>query len=134
MECDWHNREQYYKNMETINQNELSYIVANELPEVQEEIDHLRSKENIAGVMQIVATYAKDMLRAKHFNKVSRCIRLVGWLYGRGNDAVRDIIANVFVRSFNGMRGLCSQWEWIKLRERMPANLYSVYVHQNRNY
>lgn len=120
--------------MKTINQNDLSHVVASELPDVRDEIDHLQAKENIAGVMQVVATYAKDMLRAKHFAKVSRCMRLVGWLYGRGNVFVRDIIANVFVRSFNGMRNLCDQREWMQLREAMPSNLYSVYVLQNRNH
>jgi len=120
--------------MKTINQNELSYVVTVELPEIEEEIGHLHSKDNIAGVMQVVATYAKDMLRAKHFAKVSRCMLLVGRLYGCGNASVRDIIANVFVRSFNGMRTLCSQWEWRQLREGMPPNLYAVYVFQNRTY
>ncbi|MGK6352157.1 DUF7674 family protein [Parapedobacter sp. DT-150] len=118
--------------METINQNELSSIIESELPEVKDEIVHLTAKDNVAGAMQIVATYMRDMMQEKKLAKVVRCMKLVGWLYGRGNDRVRDIIANVFVRSFNGLRNACSQWEWVQLREQMPANLYSVYVYQNR--
>ena len=118
--------------MEKINQMEIRDIIISEIPEVKDEVSKLSSKDNIAGAMQIVVTFTRDMLKGHHLSKVHWCIALIGWVYGRGNEMVRDIIANIFVRSFNGMRNLCSQVEWQIIQEQMPANLYAVYVYQNR--
>ncbi|GGC42469.1 hypothetical protein GCM10011386_38390 [Parapedobacter defluvii] len=118
--------------METINKKEFSFIVASELPDIRDEISHIRSKENVAGVMQAVVNYMRDMVRDKQLDKVLRCMNLVGWMYGRGDGAIRETIANVFVRSFNGLRNQCTNWDWERIREHMPANLYSVFTVQNR--
>ncbi|SEL10089.1 DUF7674 family protein [Parapedobacter koreensis] len=118
--------------METIRQEEFSLIIVSELPEVKNDVVSLCRKGNIAGVMQIVVNYMRDMVRGKQLDKVLRCMNLVGWMYGRGDSAVREIIANVFVRSFNGLHNQCTNWEWERIREDMPANLYSVYTVQNR--
>lgn len=118
--------------METINKKELSFIVASELPEIRDEISQIRSKENVAGVMQAVVNYMRDMAYGKQIDKIVRCLKLVGWVYGRTDNTIRDTISNVFVRSFNGLRNRCSNWDWTRIRQQMPSNLYSVYAVQKR--
>ncbi|GGG94679.1 hypothetical protein GCM10007415_32200 [Parapedobacter pyrenivorans] len=118
--------------METINRKELSFIVASELPEIRDEIGHIRSKENVAGVMQAVVNYMRDMARGRQIDKIVRRMKLVGWVYGRTDSAIRETISNVFVRSFNGLRNRCSNWDWTRIQQQMPSNLYSVYAVQNR--
>lgn len=116
-----------------ISQVEVPEIIASEIPEVKDEIGRLSSRDNIAGAMQIVVTYVREMLQNHRVTKANWCIAFVGWLYLKGNEGVREIIENVFVRSFNGMRRLCSPAEWVIIQQRMPATLYAVFVFQNRN-
>lgn len=120
--------------MKTINQQEITGIIAREIPEVKAEIDHLSSQANIAGVMQIVVTFARDMLVQRSLAKVNWCMALIGWMYGRGDQTVKEMIENVYVMSFNGMRNLCGQREWQLIQQQIPANLYSIYITQNQGY
>lgn len=120
--------------MERIKKNELLGIITSEIPEVNNEIDRLSSKENIAGVLQIVVTFTRELLKNQRWAKVNWNMMLIGWVYDRGDEAVKDMIENVFVRSFNGMQNLCGQSNWQLVQKKIPISLYSIYLSQNRNH
>jgi hypothetical protein len=134
MERLWHTEVQTANKMYKINQVELPEIIAQEIPEIKSEIGRLSSKENIAATLQVVVTYTREMLTRHQVAKVNYCMALMGWIYNLGNEPIRDLIENLFVRSFNGMRSLCRPNEWDQIQSRMPAKLYMVYKGQNSFY
>lgn len=134
MERLWHREVQTKNKMYKINQTELPEIIAQEIPEVKNEIGKLSSKENIAATLQIVVTYTREMLTRHQVAKVNYCMALMGWIYSLGNEPIRDLIENLFVRSFNGMRSLCRPKEWNEIQSRIPTRLYTVYMAQNEIY
>lgn len=134
MERLWHMEVQTTNKMYKINQMELPEIIAQEIPEIKSEIGRLSSKENIAATLQIVVTYTREMLTRRQVAKVNYCMALMGWIYNLGNEPIRDLIENLFVRSFNGMRSLCLPNEWDQIQSRIPVKLYNVYMVQNSFY
>lgn len=118
--------------MKTIEINELAEIICTEIPDIKPELNKLSSKENIAGMIQIVVTFTRELLKTRNWGKVNWNMMLIGWIYGRGDQTIKDIIENVYVRSFNGMKNICGQFEWEILQKKIPANLYSVYLYQNK--
>lgn len=117
--------------MKEIHKCELPEIISSEIPEIKDELSRLSSKENSAGVLQIVVTFTRDLILKHRWAKVKWNMMLVGWLYDKGDRAVKDIIENLFVRSFTGMQHLCSQHNWQRIQRQIPTNLYSLYLNQN---
>ncbi|MCL4639006.1 MULTISPECIES: DUF7674 family protein [Olivibacter] len=115
--------------MNKINQDEIPDIISAEIPEIKREISEL-SRENLAGALQVVVSYIRDRITVHEIAKVIYSISLVGWIYNCGNERVKDLIENLFVRSFNGMRKLCSQYEWGLIEKRIPIKLLTVYTKQ----
>lgn len=118
--------------METIKPTEVSRIISLEIPEVKNEVNKLSGDHNVAAVLQVVINYIREMLVTHNLERANQCIILIGQIYGRGNTMVQDIIENLFVRSFNGMKRLCGPIEWQKLQIKIPWSLRKVYVLQNR--
>lgn len=117
--------------MESINQRELPAIISTGIPEVKSEVARLTSRENIAGMLQIVVNFVRTRLMKQDVTRAGYCIRLIGRIHQRGNSSIKDIIENLFVRSFNGMERLCSPKEWKILQSKMPGNLQEAYDRQN---
>lgn len=119
--------------MNTINQQDVYEIIASEIPEVDEEMKTLSSRENLAATLQLVVNYVRDKLSLHEIGKAQYCIALVGWLYGVGNDRVRELIEHLFVRSFNSIKKHCNQQEWTQIERTMPNRLLSIYSTQNEH-
>lgn len=115
--------------MNKINQDEIPDIISAEIPEIKREISEL-SRENLAWALQVVVSYIRDRITVHEIAKVIYSISLVGWIYNCGNERVKYLIENLFVRSFNGMRKLCSQYEWGLIEKRIPIKLLTVYTKQ----
>lgn len=116
--------------MKIIHPLEVPIMISRKIPEVQEEVGKLTSPDNIAGALQVVVNYIRALLHRHRFSKVQYCITLIDQIYGGGSPAVREIIEQLFIRSFDGMRKLCTQKEWLVLQSKMPLNLHAVYIHQ----
>ena len=116
--------------MKIIHKSDLLPLISAEIPEVSEEVNRLSSKENIAGAIQIVVTFMKDMLQHHNLPRVRWSMMFMGWLYGRSDAAVKEIIENLFVRSFNGMKRICNPQEWQSVETKIPYSLRSVYIRQ----
>ena len=113
-----------------INRNKAAKYFANYYPEIKEEIRFLSLRKNFAGIIQSIINYLFHLLeQSKQIIVVSK-IKEMGWLYTRGNNEVKDLIENLFVRSFRAMQKRCSPKDWNFLLEKCPIAFQNIYQNQ----
>ena len=113
-----------------INRNKAAKYFANYYPEIKEEIRFLSLRKNFAGIIQSIINYLFQLLeQSKQIIVVSK-IKEMGWLYTRGNNDVKDLIENLFVRSFRAMQKRYSPAEWNFLLEKCPIAFQNIYQNQ----
>lgn len=113
-----------------ISRNEAAKCIALQYPEIRKEIQFLSYQKNFAGVIQSVINYLFQLLEEGKRNKVSTKIQRMGWLYKRGNFSIKNLIENLFVRSFNAMKKRCNAKDWKMILEKSP--LVFQKLHQNQ--
>ncbi|NQD71600.1 hypothetical protein HP439_12795 [Sphingobacterium shayense] len=120
--------------MNNINENAASFYLAYHYGEIKEEISKLSDHKNFAGIFQAIVNHINLLLSKGQIEKIGTKIKFIGWLYKRGNVYVKEIIENLFVRSFAGMKRRCTAEQWIYIYQLIPSNLKSIYELQNNNY
>lgn len=108
----------------------LPEVISNGIPELKQEVGKAFYKQNAAAVLQVVVNFARDMLVKRNLCRVKWCIYYVGSVHEKGDAVVKDIIENLFVRSFNGMKRLCGPVEWQEVYSKIPVNLGTIYLRQ----
>lgn len=116
--------------MDTINENIATDYITAHYKEINNEIRQLSNHKNFAGILQAVVNFLKSQLTNGQIQKIGDRIKVMGWLHKRGNDYVRFIIENLFVRSFDSMKKSCTPPQWEDLYKRFPLDLKKVYVAQ----
>lgn len=119
--------------MSTINQNKASKYFIVKLPEIKEEINGLIAKRNFAGVLQAIVNHLKSLLQQSKIRLMAHIIRNVGWVHARGSLYIREIIGNLFVRSFEGLRKRCNITQWQHLYGKFPPAFRKMYLRQTKN-
>lgn len=119
--------------MNKINQTGASRYLAAHYLEIKEEINTLSSDRNFAGVLQAIINYLRVLLTHSQIKAMSHFIRSVGWVYCRGNQYVKYIVENLFVRSFEGIRKRCTPQQWQFLFKKLPQPFKNIYSLQNKN-
>lgn len=117
--------------MEKICLDEMYTIITSELPEVTLEITKPTTKKNPAAVIQGVVNYLRDRLALHEIAKVRYTMAFMGWVYARSEDKARELVENLFVRSFNSLKRHCSGFEWEEIESSIPQRLYTIYLLQN---
>ncbi|MFU1855750.1 hypothetical protein ACK8HY_01905 [Sphingobacterium sp. NGMCC 1.201703] len=120
--------------MNKINEQSASQYLADHYGEIKEEINDLSSRRNFAGIFQAIVNHINYLLSNGQVEKIGSRLKYMGWLYRRGNEQVRNIIENLFVRSFRGMKRRCTSEEWIYMYQQIPKNLKQIYLLQSNNY
>lgn len=108
----------------------LPEVISSGIPELKQEVGKAFYKQNAAAVLQVVVNFARDMLVKRNLSRVKWCIHYVGSVHEKGDAVVKDIIENLFVRSFNGMKRLCTPAEWQEIYSKIPENLGIIYSNQ----
>ncbi|WP_312191814.1 hypothetical protein [Sphingobacterium sp.] len=119
--------------MKKINEQSAGQYLADHYGEIKEEINHLSSHRNIAGIFQAIVNHSNYLLANGQIEKIGIRLKYIGWLYKRGNEQVCDLIENLFVRSFRGMKRRCTSEQWIYMYQHIPKNLKQIYLLQNTN-
>ncbi|ADY52142.1 MULTISPECIES: DUF7674 family protein [Bacteroidota] len=119
------------KSKQKINEDRAAVYLAEHHKEISNEIRELSAHKNFAGILQAVVNLIRCLLEKGEFTKITRHIRYIGWIYQRGNDYIRYIIENLFVRSFEGIRRRCSPNQWQQLYTEIPKPFQVVYLTQN---
>lgn len=118
--------------MDTINEDTAGTYLAYHYGEIKDEINELSTRKNFAGIVQAIVNHINSMLTKGKAEKIGTQIKFIGWLYKRGNDYVKYIIENLFVRSFEGMKRRCTTEQWIYVYQLIPNNLKQVYLLQEK--
>jgi len=116
--------------MQTINQKIAIEYLKFFYPPLRNEISQLSAQDNFAGVIQATINYLKDLLQQSKLNIIAYHIKLMEWLYRNGNSYVKDIIENLFVRSFESFKKHTKIQHWNHLYQYMPVSFQQIYTEQ----
>lgn len=120
--------------MNNINKDIVASYLTSHYNEINDELQDLSSHQNFVGMFQAIINHINVLLSSGKIQKIGTKIKLIGWLYKRGNEYVKYIIENLFVQSFVGMKRRCTPQQWADLYNTIPANLKQIYLLQNKNY
>lgn len=97
-----------------------SYYLAGVLPEIDMQILRLAFRANFAGVLQAIINFQRKQLHMHRAEGVANAAYYVGIAYSRGNQSVRYLIENLFIRSLGKLSEHCSQQEWAYILNNIP--------------
>lgn len=120
--------------MDKINENRATQYIVAHYGEIRQELDQLSAHRNFAGVLQAVVNFLRFLLAKGQIDKAGKHIRVFGRLYTKGNDYLKYIIENLFIRSFEGIKRQCTTDEWNLLYKQIPVNLKKIYLQQKEEY
>ncbi|MFL9833867.1 DUF7674 family protein [Chryseobacterium terrae] len=101
-------------------------------PTLQQEIGQLSAQNNFAGVIQATVNHLKNLLQQSKINIVNHNIKMMDWLYRNGTQNVKQIIENLFVRSFRSFKKQTDIHQWNVLYQYMPVSFQKIYVKQSK--
>lgn len=101
-------------------------------PSLKQEIAKLSEQNNFAGIIQTTVNYMKSLLQESKINVVNHKIKMMDWLYRNGTQSVRQILENLFVRSFRSFKKQTDVHQWKALYQCMPLTFQKIYVRQTR--
>ena len=118
--------------MKKINENTASAYLERHYGEIKDEIHTLSSHKNFPGILQAIINLLRFLQEKGQICKVGLRIKIIGRLYNKGNDYLKYIIENLFIRSFVGIKKRCTTQEWNVLYKQIPENLKKIYIQQNQ--
>lgn len=99
-------------------------------PSIKIQITEIFSQNNFAGVIQAIVNHIKTLLQEYKINLVNRSMRTMHWLYNNGNPTIKNVIENLFVRSFASFKKHVDKLQWVFLYQYMPKKFREIYVTQ----
>jgi hypothetical protein len=99
-------------------------------PRLRKEITNLSVQDNFPGVIQATVNYLKDLLQESKVNIVAHHLKLMDMIYKGGDSYVKDMIENLFVRSFESFKKHSKIQHWKLLYQYMPMNFQLIYNDQ----
>lgn len=119
-------------NMKTINQKIAVEYLKFFYPPLRNEITQLSVQDNFAGVIQATINYLKNLLLESKVNIIAHHIKLMHMIYKIGDLYVKDIIENLFVRSFESFKKHAKIQHWKILYQYMPISFQVIYNDQRK--
>jgi len=119
-------------NKTSVNQKTAAEYLKFFYPKLRIEIAELSLKGNFAGIIQSTVNYLRSLWLESKTNIIAHQIKLMHRIYKNGDEYVKDIIENVFVRSFSNFKkhGKISQWK--VLYQNMPVSFQLIYNEQRK--
>lgn len=118
--------------MQTIDQKIASEYLKFFYPPLRTEITQLSSQDNFAGIMQATINYLKKLLHESKVNIIAHHIKLMEMIYKGGDSYVKDMIENLFVRSFESFKKHAKISHWKLLYQYMPVTFQVIYNDQRK--
>ncbi|KPH10841.1 hypothetical protein [Chryseobacterium sp. ERMR1:04] len=118
--------------MQTINQKMAVEYLKFFYPTIRSEITQLSKQNNFAGVIQATINYLKDLLVDSKITIIGHHLKLMDGIYRNGNSYVKDIIENLFIRSFESFKKHTKIQNWNILYNYMPVKFQEIYVEQQK--
>jgi hypothetical protein len=118
--------------MKTINQKiAIEYLKFFYAP-LRNEITQLSVQDNFAGAIQATVNYLKKLLLESKVNIIAHHIKLMDMIYKIGDSYVKQIIENLFVRSFESFKKHAKIAHWKLLYQNMPMTFQVIYNEQRK--
>lgn len=112
-----------------ITENEIPAILSVELPEINNELKKLQSKNNIYKTMQCFVDFTKELAYTGNLAEVKHCFTLAERMLKDGNKTVRNAIENVYVFSVSSiLHGSTSMSN--EVNALFNGSLRKEYIHQ----
>ncbi|WP_415328548.1 hypothetical protein [Chryseobacterium sp. MMS23-Vi53] len=118
--------------MQTINQKIAIEYLKFFYPPLRNEITQLSKQDNFAGIMQATVNYLKNLLQESKVNIIAHHIKLMDMIHKGGDTYVKDMIENIFVRSFESFKKHTKIQHWKLLYQYMPVNFQVIYNDQRK--
>ncbi|WP_422663633.1 DUF7674 family protein [Sphingobacterium sp. UBA3549] len=94
--------------------------------EIRSEINFLLRKHNFAGVLQAVINHLRHLITVRSTDKICQHIEFLGTIYGHGNQYVKYILENLFVRSLGGLQRISTVHTWTLIEARLPVTFLEI--------
>lgn len=101
-------------------------------PPIRKEITQLSVQNNFAGIMQATINYLKDLLVQSKINIIGHHIKLMEGIYSNGDSYVKDMIENLFVRSFGSFKKHTKIQHWKLIFQYMPVKFQEIHLEQEK--
>ncbi len=116
-------------NRKVISENEVSEILGEELPEINNELERISGSENIYKTLQCFATYTKRCAKTGNIKKLKSCFVIADKLLGNGNKKVKSAVKNVYLISVSSLFEIVSPIQK-QVMKMLPENLKTTYQKQ----
>ncbi len=80
-----------------ITENEVSDILGEELPDINNELEKLSNSGNMYKAMQCFADFTIQLIRKGNLAEVKHCFNIAERLLNEGNNHVKNAVENVYV-------------------------------------
>ena len=118
--------------MKTINQKIAVDYLKFFYPPLRNEISQLSAQDNFPGVIQATINYLKNLLQESKINIIAHHIKMMEVIYKGGDSYVKDMIENLFVRSFESFKKHTKIQHWRFLYQYMPVSFQVIYNEQQK--
>lgn len=118
--------------MQTINQKTATEYLKFFYAPLRSEIIQLSVQDNFAGIIQSTINYLKSLLQEAKVNIIAHHIMLMEMIYKSGDSYVKDMIENLFVRSFESFKKRAKIAQWKLLYRYMPVSFQMIYNDQQK--
>jgi hypothetical protein len=118
--------------MQTIDQKTATEYLKFFYAPLRSEIIRLSVQDNFAGIIQSTINYLKSLLQEAKVNIIAHHIMLMEMIYKSGDSYVKDMIENLFVRSFKSFKKRAKIAHWKLLYRYMPVTFQTIYNDQQQ--
>lgn len=91
-----------------ITENQVSEILGEELPEINNELEKLPNSNNIYKTIECFVDFTKHLISKGSLKEVKHCFNLAEKMLENGNNTVKNAIENVYVYSLGTVVALSS--------------------------
>ncbi|WP_317897723.1 DUF7674 family protein [Aurantibacillus circumpalustris] len=112
-----------------IKENEILEILGNELPEINQELEKLSSRQNIYSAIKCFAEFTKQLIKKGNLSEVKHCFNVAEKMLLEGNKTVKNAIENVYIFSMSSVLGFTSPMSY-KIKGIMNKGLLNEYNRQ----
>lgn len=118
--------------VQTINQKTATEYLKFFYAPLRSEIIQLSAQDNFPGIIQSTINYLRNLLQEAKVNIIAHHIMLMEMIYKNGDAYVKDMIENLFVRSFESFKKRAKIAHWKLLYRYMPVSFQMIYNDQQK--
>lgn len=113
-----------------MNQYEAADEIAMVLPQATAELSRAMKDKNPFKTIRIFSYYLKKLVDTHNVTMTEKCLRIIGYVYDKGDATVRNAVETVFIFSLDCITSSCSGTERNKIMSKLPIGVFTAYYRQ----